>query len=269
MNFLLIITLISSVIYSSQAGQCQVYSGPNYVSLATDKTDGKTVSDFKNNLLTLLGLSADKTDKAVFYSTNPLTIPSIWLFHIEGVDKLSDNGLPLVDDGGFGIDSFQSKLSNIHKNDVLSIGTIVLASDSDMDNLGQSLQSQMSKMNGPAPCKYIVIVCDNCQTDKLQIPLKSALDKIAASEPQTLVMTLTTTETARVRRARQAEQQTTGNVTIATMYSDEYPTMFNLFFWTSLAFALILISIVYVFLTLDPGSDTIIYRMTAPRLKVD
>ena len=53
------------------------------------------------------------------------------------------------------------------------------------------------------------------------------------------------------------------------MYSDEYPTMFNLFFWTSLGLVLILISIVYVFLTLDPGADTIIYRMTAPRLKVD
>ena len=53
------------------------------------------------------------------------------------------------------------------------------------------------------------------------------------------------------------------------MYSDEYPVMFNLFFWTSLVFALIVISIVYVFLTLDPGSDTIIYRMTTPRLKAD
>jgi renin receptor len=60
-----------------------------------------------------------------------------------------------------------------------------------------------------------------------------------------------------------------GNVTIATMYSDEYPVMFNLFFWTSLALVLIVISIAYVFLTLDPGADTIIYRMTAPRLKVD
>ena len=45
--------------------------------------------------------------------------------------------------------------------------------------------------------------------------------------------------------------------------------MFNLFFWTSLVFAIILIAIVYVFLTLDPGADTIIYRMTTPRLKVD
>ena len=59
------------------------------------------------------------------------------------------------------------------------------------------------------------------------------------------------------------------NITIATMYSDEYPVMFNLFFWTSLVLVLVIISIVYVFLTLDPGADTIIYRMTAPRLKVD
>jgi renin receptor len=59
------------------------------------------------------------------------------------------------------------------------------------------------------------------------------------------------------------------NITIAPMYSDEYPVMFNLFFWTSLVLGIIVIAIVYVFLTLDPGADTIIYRMTAPRLKVD
>jgi renin receptor len=53
------------------------------------------------------------------------------------------------------------------------------------------------------------------------------------------------------------------------MYSDDYPVMFNLFFWTSLVLGLIIISVVYVFLTLDPGADTIIYRMTTPRLKVD
>lgn len=105
------------------------------------------------------------------------------------------------------------------------------------------------------------------------------------TDPQTLAITLTTKESARVRRARQAEPTVSLNlfpfsfenpfniqnstITIATMYSDEYPTMFNLFFWTSLVFALIVISIVYVFLTLDPGADTIIYRMTAPRMKVD
>jgi len=98
--------------------------------------------------------------------------------------------------------------------------------------------------------------------------LKTIIDKIIAHEPQTLAMTLTTKESARVRRARQVEA-TSNNVTIATMYSDEYPTMFNIFFWVSLVFAIIVISIVYVFLTLDPGADTIIYRMTAPRLKVD
>ena len=53
------------------------------------------------------------------------------------------------------------------------------------------------------------------------------------------------------------------------MYSDVYSVMFNLFFWTSLVLTIIVISIVYVFLTLDPGADTIIYRMTAPRLKTD
>jgi len=112
------------------------------------------------------------------------------------------------------------------------------------------------------------VVCDDCQPDKLKAHLKAAIDKIIANEPQALAMTLVTKESGRVRRARQVEE-VGQNITIATMYSDEYATMFNLFFWTSLALVIILISIVYVFLTLDPGADTIIYRMTAPRLKVD
>ena len=108
--------------------------------------------------------------------------------------------------------------------------------------------------------------------------------QITKSDPDAFTIALATKETARIRRARSTQAEVivensidcylycsiqVANITIATMYSDEYPTMFNLFFWTSLVLVLIVISIVYVFLTLDPGSDTIIYRMTTPRLKVD
>jgi hypothetical protein len=48
-----------------------------------------------------LGLSSDHTDKQqqpLFYSSRPLEIPSsTWLFHIEGLDRLSDNGISLED----------------------------------------------------------------------------------------------------------------------------------------------------------------------------
>ncbi|CAF1020214.1 unnamed protein product [Adineta ricciae] len=269
MNFVLAIAVISSVIYSIHAGECIVHHHPDYLSLTANTNNGLTVSDFSNNLATLLGLSADTTSKPLFYSTNTWEIPkSTWLFHVEGFDRLSNGGLTLVDDNGFNIDSIHSKLRSVEHADSLNMGSIVITSNADMANFENTLQKQVAQMDKQALLKYLVIVCDDCQQDKLQTQLKTVVDQIVSNEPEALVMTLVTKETARVRRARDAEA-VARNVTIATMYSDEYPTMFNLFFWTSLVFALIIISIVYVFLTLDPGSDTIIYRMTTPRVKVD
>jgi len=277
MNIFLTIVLISSLIYSIEAGECQVHNQPDYLSLASNKNDENidriTVSNFANNLQTLLGLSSDQNEKPFFYSTRPLEIPSsTWLFHIEGLDRLSNTGISLEDNGEFNIHSIQSQLSQTGNSDSLNIGSIIITSESDINNLKETLKSQISQMDKQALIKYIVIVCDECNDDKsiqqLEKQIKTIVDQIIADDPQTLAMTLTTKESARVRRARQAED-VISNVTIATMYSDEYPVMFNLFFWTSLVLALIIISVVYVFLTLDPGSDTIIYRMTAPRLKVD
>jgi hypothetical protein len=220
-----------------------------------------------------LGLSADESDKAIFYSTRPLTIPSLtWLFHIEGLDHLFNTGLSLKDNSEFDIESIRLKLTGVGNSDALTAGTILITSESDINGLGQTLQNQISQLNAQGSIKYLVIICDACNNDQsikqLQNQLKTTIEQIVTSDSQALVITLATQESARVRRARQVEELN-GNVTIATMYSDEYATMFNLFFWTSLVLVIIVISIVYVFLTLDPGADTIIYRMTAPRLKAD
>jgi len=217
-----------------------------------------------------------KKEKPVFYSSRPLEIPSsTWLFHIEGLDELSKTGISFEDNGKFDIDSIHSKLIQTGNGDTLNIGSILITSESDINNLKETLKNQISQMDKQASIKYIVIVCDECTNPKsiehLEKQLNTTIDQIIANDPQTLAITLTTKESARIRRARQAEVVNNNgtNITIATFYSDEYPIMFNLFFWTSLVLAIIVISIVYVFLTLDPGADTIIYRMTAPRLKVD
>ncbi|CAF2785076.1 unnamed protein product [Rotaria sp. Silwood2] len=283
MNFFLTIILISSLIHSIEAGQCQIHNRPDYLSSISNKNDENsnrlTVSNFANNLATILGLSPDQTEnqeQPMFYSTRPLEIPSsTWLFHIEGLDRLSNTGISLHDNGEFDIDSLYSKLRRTGNADALGIGSVMISSKSDLNNFEQALKDQLSRINEQTSVNYIVIVCDDCHDDnatqELQNQLKKAIDKIIANDPQTLAMTLTTKQSARIRRARAAEGVSANetNVTIAEMYSDNYPVMFNLFFWTSLALALVVIAIVYVFLTLDPGADTIIYRMTAPRLKVD
>jgi renin receptor len=56
---------------------------------------------------------------------------------------------------------------------------------------------------------------------------------------------------------------------VAIFYSDQYPAMFNLLFWTSLILAVALIGITYGMMNMDPGLDTVIYRMTSNRIKKD
>lgn len=55
----------------------------------------------------------------------------------------------------------------------------------------------------------------------------------------------------------------------ATFYSDQYPAMFNLIFWSSLILALAVFGISYSMWNMDPGLDTVIYRMTSQRIKKD
>lgn len=56
---------------------------------------------------------------------------------------------------------------------------------------------------------------------------------------------------------------------IAEYYSEEYPAIFNIILWFMVAFALALLAICYVIGDMDPGRDSIIYRMTSTRMKKD
>jgi len=274
------LVLLCSSIYLFRADELQVHQKPSYLSLAPAQTDGEnnrfTVNTFTNNLLILLGLTPDQTEQKeepFFYSSKPLQIPeSVWLFHVEGLDHLTNTGIRLVQGNGFHIDNIDTQLSKTDDSNSLITGTVLITSESDIDHLGETLQNQVSQMSGDGLMKYLIILCDECNNERaverVDQTLKNIITDVVAKNPQGLVMTLVTKESGRIRRARQADTSTS-NITIATFYSDEYSTMFNLFFWTSLVFAIIIIAIVYVFLTLDPGADTIIYRMTTPRLKAE
>lgn len=45
--------------------------------------------------------------------------------------------------------------------------------------------------------------------------------------------------------------------------------MFNLLFWTTLLLAIAIFGISYGMFNIDPGLDTVIYRMTSQRIKKD
>ncbi|KAK7079833.1 Renin receptor [Halocaridina rubra] len=60
-----------------------------------------------------------------------------------------------------------------------------------------------------------------------------------------------------------------GDLNLASEYSDDYPAIFNIVLWLSILLLLFIIGSAFAMATMDPGQDSIIYRMTNPRMKKD
>ena len=56
---------------------------------------------------------------------------------------------------------------------------------------------------------------------------------------------------------------------LAWDYSDDFPAMFNIILWLSVLLIITVFIISYGMWNIDPGRDSIIYRMTSQRLKKD
>lgn len=62
--------------------------------------------------------------------------------------------------------------------------------------------------------------------------------------------------------------QETG-LNLAKSYSSDYPVIFNIILWFGVAMVFALIAISLAIGNMDPGRDSIIYRMTSTRMKKD
>lgn len=53
------------------------------------------------------------------------------------------------------------------------------------------------------------------------------------------------------------------------VYYDDFPVMFNIFLWMGVLFVFVLLAVSVGIAQMDPGRDSIIYRMTSQRMKKD
>lgn len=60
-----------------------------------------------------------------------------------------------------------------------------------------------------------------------------------------------------------------GDYNLAVEYSEDYPAIFNILLWGSIVLSLSVLAVSVSMATMDPGRDSIIYRMTNPRMKKD
>ncbi|ETN67085.1 hypothetical protein AND_001117 [Anopheles darlingi] len=99
--------------------------------------------------------------------------------------------------------------------------------------------------------------------------LETAAEK--AFDGSVIVGLVTASEGQLVRSKRQAkqEQAVEDDINLAKRYNSNYPVIFNIILWFSVVLAFSLIAISIVIGTMDPGRDSIIYRMTSTRMKKD
>ncbi|CAB3235564.1 unnamed protein product [Arctia plantaginis] len=90
-----------------------------------------------------------------------------------------------------------------------------------------------------------------------------------------VLVTVVSTDVVHTRRIRSAQNENPETAAVPDAevdndgYNADYPAIFNIILWFGVVFAFTLIAIVYAIMDMDPGRDSIIYRMTSTRMKKD
>ncbi|XP_067948582.1 renin receptor-like [Watersipora subatra] len=118
----------------------------------------------------------------------------------------------------------------------------------------------------------------------LIVKVNEALGKLYGDDFVFLLASLPGSSAPHSRRTRSllADEETgnstlDGNAAIAAAkvaglsseWSENYPVIFHIILWLVVGMALIVIFVTHGMMTMDPGNDSIIYRMTTTRLKKD
>ncbi|XP_071451400.1 ATPase H(+)-transporting accessory protein 2 [Hetaerina americana] len=99
--------------------------------------------------------------------------------------------------------------------------------------------------------------------------MASLLAKAYANRALVAVITTDSSHTRRARSATADGDDNKSSLNLSKNYGVYYPVMFNIFLWFMVAFFFALIAISLSIATMDPGRDSIIYRMTSSSMKKD
>nr|CAH7736821.1 unnamed protein product [Callosobruchus chinensis] len=104
--------------------------------------------------------------------------------------------------------------------------------------------------------------------------LNAAFSKVYGDNALITVITSDTSHTRKARSILQAaapkedgDDKTTYN--LASYYNKDYPVIFNIILWFGVMMVFSLLAICIAIGNMDPGRDSIIYRMTSTRMKKD
>lgn len=247
-----------------------VYKNPSYQVYDYSNKQPLGVSELSDLILTENGFSVNKALAwKGLKSKNSLEFPRLTVvFLTKNTDLTTDsyntkNRIDIQEDADFDFERIALVTSG-------SDSFVKLNSKLPTDDDFKELKDQCSEK---ATSIVVYGLSDN-ESEKLPSlieGLKKNFENNCGGENDLVMYVVSTNSKNRVKR--EAEPTTTHagvNKTIeneALFYSDQYPAMFNLLFWTSLILGLAIFGISYAMWNMDPGLDTVIYRMTSQRIK--
>jgi len=263
---LLVVAVLTLVAAADQSKLVVVKQPTNQV---YDFSSALKLSDLPNILLAANGLSIDKTPEwKGLKTTNPLSIPKATLLFLVNSKSLND--------------SFASQFTPINEDTTFDLNALEtrLASDvtvRSVENITADLTSLENDCLGQLSSVFYVFKVSDADAQELSQAINSVIAKfnqfcVVDQENDLLVYVLATSSKHVVKRQATAPVQSLFSISLlnqAVFYSDQYPAIFNLLFWTTLLIALAIFAIVYGMFNMDPGLDTVIYRMTSQRIKKD
>ncbi|KAK7573458.1 hypothetical protein V9T40_010649 [Parthenolecanium corni] len=109
--------------------------------------------------------------------------------------------------------------------------------------------------------------------DLLRLVLNDLSEKVSAMyNGKAFIAVIADNQESKIRSKRETVTKSTDilvDLNVADDYSEDFPVIFNIMLWFSVALLFSLIAISMVIAGMDPGRDSIIYRMTSTRMKKD
>lgn len=156
-------------------------------------------------------------------------------------------------------------LENLYKSTSKS-NTLV----KDFDHLPTDEELKNIRYDCSQSSSVIYVIQTESSTPELAKRINSTIEKLnekcESSKGNLLAFLLTTSDVHRSKRQAQDDKKIANP---AEFYRDQYPAIFNILFWLSLVLAIVVYAIAYNMWYMDPGLDTVIYRMTSQRIKKD
>ncbi|XP_036323993.1 ATPase H(+)-transporting accessory protein 2-like [Rhagoletis pomonella] len=217
----------------------------------------------------------DVSDSANFPGlviTDPFALPQ----KVVVVDVIGLNEVPLSDV----VVSYKLKGKSVSSYlDDLNVGLTQDPSDCNIklssnqkSELVNCVETQVKSNNEFILAKINVSKLVKSGVDKALVSeLKTLQAKIEGESPNLLFVVLTHKDdgsNSRRRRDTLAGSKT-NSYNLAAYYDENYPVIFNIILWFMVALGLSLLAVCYAIADMDPGRDSIIYRMTSTRMKKD